>query len=212
MIVQQSLKVCVLASHNQKKVQELQLLLGDVIALSTLADHGIESPIEDGLTFVENALIKARVAARATGLSALADDSGLVVPALDGQPGLYSARYAFEGATDEDNNIALIRALQRRDLSYADAYYNCTLVFIRHGEDPDPMIAQGRWHGRIYPEPKGVNGFGYDPLFYIGPHYEVTAAQLEPQVKASQSHRGIAIRSLQSILNAQCILDTTDDL
>ena len=190
----------VIASNNKKKLAELQMLLGDKIELSTLADHGIESPEEDGLTFVENALIKARTAAEVTGLPSLADDSGIVVPALKGAPGLYSARYAYEGATDPENNQALIKALQDAGLEYAQAHYHCTIVFLRHANDPDPIIAQGHWQGRVYTKEQGEGGFGYDPMFYLAPDFTTTAGQIPAAEKAVMSHRGIAIREFQKKL------------
>ncbi len=190
----------VIASNNAKKLKELQLLLGDKVSLSTLADHGIESPDETGTTFVENALIKARTASLATGLPSLADDSGIVVPALNGAPGLYSARYAYEGASDAENNQALIAALKDGGLEYAEAHYHCTLVFLRHADDPDPIIAQGRWQGRVYPRLQGDGGFGYDPMFYLAPDYSQSSGQIPADEKAALSHRGIAIREFQRLL------------
>ena len=130
----------------------------------------------------------------------LADDSGLVVPVLKGAPGLYSARFAGPNASDDDNNLALIEILQRNGWPYVDAHYHCTLVFVQHGADPDPIIAQGRWFGRIYPQASGQNGFGYDPLFYVGPDYKQSAGEMDPARKAAISHRGIAIHQLQQQL------------
>lgn len=187
----------VMATNNQKKLQEFQLLLKkfhDDITVSTMADHQLESPLENGLTFIENALIKAREVSFRTGLASLADDSGLVVPALQGAPGLYSARYAFDGATDEQNNVALAAALVELGVESTPAYYHCTLAFLRHGKDPDPIIAQGHWFGKIQIESRGNQGFGYDPMFYPGPNYECSAAQMMPEQKARESHRGIAVR------------------
>lgn len=201
----------IVATNNQKKLKELALLLGEQITFTSLVQEQLESPVEDGLSFVENALIKARYAARHSGLPSLADDSGLVIPAFDGAPGLYSARYAFEGASDAENNQALIAALKQADLEYADAHYHCTLVFMRHSEDPDPLIAQGRWSGRVYPQLQGSAGFGYDPMFYLGPNYDKSVAELDPGLKARLSHRGIALRYLQQQLVEMQLL-TTDHI
>lgn len=201
----------VIATNNQKKWGEFQGLFqgmfGD-IQLSTLADHSIESPEENGLTFVENALIKARVATEVTGLPSLADDSGLVVPAFDGAPGLYSARYAFDGATDAQNNQALIKALQEADLEFTAAYYHCTLAFLRHEKDPDPIIAQGLWYGQVKPFEVGGNGFGYDPLFFPGPDFTVSSGQMEIKEKARLSHRGIAMQQLRAGIERAMATDT----
>ncbi len=161
--------------------------------LANQADHDIPSPVEDGSTFIENALIKARAVSAASQLPAIADDSGLVVPALDGAPGIYSARYAGDGATDADNNAKLLEELaEKQDRR---AHYYTSLVFLSHADDPAPLIAWGEWHGEILHSPQGDGGFGYDPLFLI-PHLAKSAAQLPAQEKNLLSHRGKALTQL----------------
>ena len=160
-----------------------------------LNDLGIDGPPETGLTFVENALIKARHAARAAGLPAIADDSGLCVAALDGEPGLRSARFAGEHATDERNVALLLERLAAVPPAARDAWFVCVIVALRSAGDPDPIIATGHWHGRIAAAPRGSNGFGYDPIFEI-PELGRTAAQLDPATKAALSHRGRATQML----------------
>jgi len=186
----------VLASGNRGKLKELkhQLETLNIEPLSQ-ADFGVEPVDETGLTFVENALLKAREASRVSGLPALGDDSGLVVEALDGGPGIYSARYAGETADDAQNNDKLLRALERLPADRRQAHFQCCLVLLRHPADPDPIIAQGRWHGQILSEARGSDGFGYDPLFF-DPERGVAAAELSLAEKARISHRGIALRSL----------------
>ena len=186
----------VLATGNPGKVRELQQLLADT-ALDIVPQSDFDTPeaIEDGLGFVENALIKARAAARHTGLPAIADDSGIAVDALQGAPGIYSARYAGAGATDEQNLNLLLENI--RDVAEADrlARFICLMVYVRHAEDPMPIICQGEWQGRLLTHPQGDNGFGYDPIFYI-PEKGCTSAQLSSDEKNALSHRGKAIRCL----------------
>lgn len=190
----------VLASHNQGKLAELRTLLAPLgWTLTDQADLEIPAAAEDRLTFVENALDKARHAARASGQPALADDSGLVVPALGGAPGIRSARYAGDQATDEENNARLLAAIAM--LGQPAAYYYCALVYVRHPEDPAPVIATGAWHGRLTQAPRGRGGFGYDPLFLL-PALARTAAELAPSVKNGLSHRAQAMANLLAELQA----------
>ena len=192
----------VLATSNRGKLAELQPLLGDAgFALVTQGELGVADAVEDGLSFVENALIKARHAAAATGLPALGDDSGLVVPALGGEPGLYSARYAG-GHGDAAANIA--RLLDRMAGLSGDqrrAHFYCVLVLLRHAGDPQPLIAEGVWYGEVLHAPAGDGGFGYDPVFF-DPARGASAAQLEPALKNRISHRGLALARLRERLAA----------
>jgi XTP/dITP diphosphohydrolase len=181
----------VLASGNAKKLKELSAVLADLgVEVVPQSDFGVVDAIEDGDTFVANALIKARHAARATGLPAVADDSGLCVDALDGAPGVYSARYAGEGANDAANNAKLLRALD--GVENRDAHYVCVIAYVRDADDDAPIVCEGRWHGRIGTAPEGDGGFGYDPLFVV-PTHSCTAAQLDYPEKNRLSHRGQAL-------------------
>lgn len=183
-----------LASDNAGKRRELAALLSPLdFALVAQAELGIAAAPETAATFVENALAKARHAAIAAKLPAIADDSGLVVDALDGAPGVHSARYAGEPSDDRANNDELLRALHGRDDRAAHFY--CVLVYMRHGLDPAPVIATGRWHGTIATAVRGHGGFGYDPLF-VPRGMTVTSAELEPAEKNRMSHRGRAARDL----------------
>lgn len=193
----------VLASGNRGKLAEFNQLLGDsgwqVVDQGSL---GIEDADETGLSFVENALLKARHAARASGLPALADDSGLCVPALEGAPGLYSARYAGRHGDAAANNAKLLAALDGAQDSQREAFFICVLVLLRHAEDPAPLIAEGRWHGRVLEAERGTAGFGYDPLFL--PHGQtLSAAELAPSLKNALSHRGQALARLRQQLAGQ---------
>ncbi|RKS87172.1 XTP/dITP diphosphohydrolase [Orbus hercynius] len=194
------MKKIVLATNNQGKVKELQSLLADagfnVVAQS---EYHVPDADETGLTFVENAIIKARHTAELTGLPAIADDSGLAVDALDGAPGIYSARYAGDGATDDKNNQKLLTALQAVPTEKRTAYFYCALVFMRHANDPTPIICLGKWNGMILSQAHGEGGFGYDPLFYI-PKLACTAAELSREHKSQISHRGIALKQLMEKL------------
>lgn len=188
------MKQLVLASNNPGKVAEFRRLFAPLaIAVIPQGELGVSEAEEPHATFVENALVKARHAARATGLPALADDSGICVPALGGAPGVYSARYAGEPKSDARNNAALLAALA----SQPDrrAYYYAVLVLLRHADDPRPLIAEGRLEGEVLSTPQGTGGFGYDPLFYIPPLGK-TAAELTPEEKNPISHRGQALASL----------------
>ena len=191
----------VLATRNQGKVEEMRPMLARVgFSLINQTDTDIPSAVEDGATFVENALIKARSVAKATGLPSIADDSGLVVRALHGAPGIYSARYAGEDASDADNNQRLLEALGEQ--SDRRAFFFCCMVFLRSAEDPMPLIATAQWHGEILQTPRGDGGFGYDPLFWL-PEHKQSAAQLPKETKNSISHRGQACAKLVEALNVQ---------
>ena len=184
----------ILASNNAGKLKEFAQLLGPIgFELHPQGEFNVPEADEPFGTFVENALQKARHAARLTGLPALADDSGVCVNALGGAPGVYSARYAGEPKSDVRNNEKLIADLA----AHADksAYYYCVLVYVRHADDPQPVIADGMWHGRIIDTPRGANGFGYDPYFLV-PDSGRTAAELAPEEKNAVSHRGQALRAL----------------
>ena len=184
----------VLASNNKGKLAEFSRLLAPLgFDVKPQGELGISEADEPHLTFVENALAKARHASRLSGLPALADDSGICVPALDGAPGVYSARYAGESKSDAANNDKLVRELA----THADksAYYYCVLVFVRHADDPQPVIADGRWNGEVIAEPRGQGGFGYDPHFLL-PALGKTAAELPAEEKNRLSHRGQTMRAL----------------
>ncbi len=190
----------VLASGNAGKLDELTRLLGPAgLELKLQSELGIAAAAETGATFVENALLKARHAAAAGGSPAIADDSGLEVPALDGAPGIHSARYAGRHGDDAANNRRLLAALDGFRGSDRDAHFRCVLVYLRHAADPAPVIAEGVWRGRILTEPRGSGGFGYDPLF-LDPETGKTGAELPPQRKDALSHRGKALRALLSAL------------
>jgi len=189
-------KKFVLASSNVGKVREIQALLADRgIEIVPQSAFGTAEVAETGLTFIENALIKARHAARLSGLPAIADDSGLEVDALNGDPGVRSARYAGPDADDAANNAKLLAALAGVEDQNRAARFRCVMVFLRHPEDPSPLIGQGLWEGRILTEPKGTGGFGYDPLFFA-PEKSRAAAQLTREEKNLLSHRGKAMRAL----------------
>lgn len=188
----------ILASANAAKLREISMMLEgsswDVVPQQV---HGVDPTAEPHLTFVENALVKARHAAARTGLPALADDSGLCVESLNGAPGVWSARFAGEGASDQSNNAELLRRLDGVD--DRRAHYICVLVAIRSAEDAEPIIVDARWRGEIAEVPRGSGGFGYDPLFYIA-SLGLTAAELEPEQKSEISHRGLALRTLAARL------------
>jgi len=184
----------VLASNNAGKLKEFAQLLSPIgFELHPQGEFDVPEAEEPFATFVENALAKARHASRLTGLPALADDSGVCVNALGGAPGVYSARFAGEPKSDARNNEKLVADLAR----HADksAYYYCVLVYVRHADDPQPVIADGQWRGEIIDTPRGANGFGYDPHFLI-PSLGKTTAELDPAVKNAHSHRGQALRAL----------------
>lgn len=186
----------VLATGNTGKLRELQALLaGSAVQLVAQSELGLGMAEETGLTFVENAIIKARHAASQSGLPAIADDSGLEVDALDGRPGVHSARYAGREAGDGENNARLLSELATVGPAKRTARYRCVLVLLRSANDPAPLICEGVWEGRIATAPSGENGFGYDPLFLVG-DLPTTAAQLSPELKNHLSHRGQALRKL----------------
>ena len=185
----------ILASNNSKKIAELAAILARFgMEIKAQRDYGIEEIPETGLTFIENALIKARHAARQSGLPAIADDSGLCVPALGGAPGIYSARYSGEG--DDGNNRKLLAALE--NVQDRRAYYVCLIVYLRHADDPLPIIAQGLWHGTIALEARGDGGFGYDPLF-VPAGDSRTAAEYSAAEKNSISHRARALAAFTEL-------------
>jgi len=195
-------KKWVLASNNKGKLAEFKRLFAEANLDVTIVPQGqldIEDAVEDGLSFVENAIIKARHASRASGLPAIADDSGLCVPVLGNAPGIYSARYAGEHGNDAKNNAKLITDLQPIRDEQPDTpikgMFVCVLAMVRHADDPLPIIAQGLWHGEILDAPRGDGGFGYDPLFWLA-GLQATAASLSATDKNSISHRGQAIQQL----------------
>lgn len=190
----------VIASNNQHKVQEIAQILPATYTLSPQSEFNIGSVAETGLTFVENAILKARHACEQSGLPALADDSGLEVDALSGEPGIYSARYAGEGSSDAANNEKLLAAMTGQ--SNRAACFRCVIVLLRFPADPMPIIASGSWYGEILEAPRGSNGFGYDPLFYL-PEYDCSVAELGESEKAPISHRGKALTELDRLLADQ---------
>lgn len=187
-------RTVVLASNNAGKCAEFSSLLASLgFEVRKQSDLGISEAEEPHATFLENALAKARHVAQLSGLPALADDSGICVPALGGAPGVFSARYASEPQSDARNNQKLIHDLSAHEDK--SAYYYCVLVYLRHAQDPQPVIAEGRWDGEIISEPRGENGFGYDPHFWIAA-LNKTAAELSVEEKNHLSHRGQALRAL----------------
>jgi len=194
------MKPIVLASSNPGKVREINQLLADLgLQVHPQGEYGIVDADETGLTFVENAILKARHASRHAGLPAIADDSGIEVDALQGAPGIYSARYAGTGANDLENLEKLLADLRQVPEEQRSARFQCLMVYLRHAEDPTPIICQGTWEGRILFEPRGKNGFGYDPVFYV-PTHDCSSAELAPEVKNALSHRGQALRKLLAAL------------
>lgn len=188
----------VLASGNVGKIKELQALLPNY-ALIPQTQFNVSEIEETGTTFVENAILKARHAARISKLPAIADDSGLVVAALNDAPGIYSARYAGQSATDAENITKLLHELDGVPLAQRHAYFFCVLVLMRHADDPCPIIAQGRWDGYILEQSQGHHGFGYDPIFGVSSH-DCSAAELSFDIKNSLSHRSKALKKLQQEL------------
>lgn len=192
----------VLASNNTDKVREInQLLQMQCISVSTQNEFKVPEVAETGLSFVENAIIKARNATLYTGLPALADDSGLEVDALNGAPGIHSARYAGVYASDAANLHKLLITMAQIPIPERSARFQCVMVYMRHAEDATPIICQGTWEGYILTVPIGVNGFGYDPIFFV-PTHGCSSAQLEPELKNQLSHRGQSLRALVAILMA----------
>ena len=188
----------VLASHNAGKLKELQDMLGEHVRLRSVGEFSREEPEETGLSFVENAILKARHAARLSGLPALADDSGLAVDVLGGAPGIYSARYA-DGQGDAANNAKLLQALREVPEAQRSAQFVCALALVRHADDPLPIICEGLWQGRILQAPRGSNGFGYDPLFWVEER-QCSSAELDKASKNQLSHRARAMQLLKQRL------------
>ncbi len=191
-------KELVLASHNAGKLNELQAMLGEQVRVRSVGEFSEVEPEETGLSFVENAILKARNAARVSGLPALADDSGLAVDFLGGAPGIYSARYA-DGQGDAANNAKLLQALKDVPEAERGAQFVCALALVRHADDPLPIICEGLWHGRILQQAQGANGFGYDPLFWVEER-QCSSAELAPEEKNRLSHRARAMALLKQRL------------
>jgi XTP/dITP diphosphohydrolase len=196
------LEQLIIATGNRGKLAEIRDMLPG-IEVKTQTDFGIESPEETGLTFIENAILKARHSAKIGKLPALADDSGLEVDALGGAPGIYSARYAGEDADDQANLRKLLHALDDVSDDQRGARFRCVIALMRHATDPAPLIFEGVWQGSIARSPAGDNGFGYDPVFYIS-ELGQTAAQLAPEQKNRLSHRGRALAALRNCLFHDC--------
>lgn len=191
----------VIASGNKGKIREFQHIFTDFhIEVIPQTQFNVSNVAETGLTFVENAILKARHAAQQTQLPALADDSGIEVDALQGVPGLYSARFAGENASDEQNNTLLLEKLRDIPESQRTARFQCIIVFMRHALDATPLICQGTWEGYILTQARGENGFGYDPLFFV-PTHQCSSAQLAPEVKNQISHRGQALQMFKQQVN-----------
>ncbi len=191
----------VLASGNAGKLVEIRDVLADLsVELVAQGDLGIVDAEETGATFVENAILKARHAARISGLPALGDDSGICVDALEGAPGLLSARYAGEHGNSAANIAKLLDGMTGVPEHLRGAHFFCVIVLLRHADDPAPLIAEGRWSGRILEAPRGHGGFGYDPIFF-DPQRNVSAADLEPALKNRVSHRGQALARLRELLD-----------
>jgi len=198
------LRSLVLATGNRGKLAEMRSLLGGCsIEVRAPFEFDIPGVEETGLSFVENAILKARHACRHSGMAALADDSGLEVDALQGRPGIYSARFAGADADDASNNRKLLELLGGLPDEERSARFHCVIALLRHAEDPMPLICSGTWHGRILHAPVGDNGFGYDPLFFV-PEQQCSSAQLPPPLKNQLSHRGQALRALLSVLGETC--------
>ncbi|WGL15128.1 RdgB/HAM1 family non-canonical purine NTP pyrophosphatase [Microbulbifer bruguierae] len=196
----------VLASGNAGKLKEFsELFAGWQIAVLPQSEFVDEEAEETGLSFIENALIKARHASRASGLPALADDSGLAVDVLGGAPGIYSARYAGPGASDEDNNQKLLDALEGVPLEKRSASFHCALAFVRTPDDPVPLVCSARWQGTILTRAAGDQGFGYDPLFYVATE-KLTSAQLPRTVKNRLSHRAQAVKKFEQLWHEEMVL------
>jgi XTP/dITP diphosphohydrolase len=188
----------VLASHNAGKLKELQAMLGESVQLRSIGEFSSVEPEETGLSFVENAILKARNAARISGLPALADDSGLAVDFLGGAPGIYSARYA-DGKGDAANNTKLLEVLKDVPEAERGAQFVCVLALVRHADDPLPILCEGLWPGRILTQASGEHGFGYDPLFWV-PERDCSSAELSPGDKNQISHRARAMDLLRQRL------------
>jgi len=196
MIMSKEKKIIVIASGNPGKLRELSALMqGLDVELHPQSDFNVPEAEEIGLTFVENAILKARNAAKVSGHPAIADDSGIEIDYLNGAPGIYSARFSGPNATEEENNQKLLDELKGVSEAQRTARYFSSIVYMRHAEDPAPIIAEGIWEGVILTEPRGEGGFGYDPLFYL-PEHGCASAELSAEYKNRISHRGIALREL----------------
>jgi len=192
----------ILASSNQGKLKEMSQILTPLgLEIVTQSEFSVKDVEETGLSFVENAILKARHATSNSNLPAVADDSGIEVDMLNGAPGIYSARFAGDNASDEDNLQLLIDKVKESGLYEPRARYQCIIVYMRHADDPTPIIAQGTWEGVLLTESRGTNGFGYDPIFYV-PTHQCTSAELQPEEKNRISHRGQALRELLGKLSA----------
>lgn len=201
MLDYKDIKKVVLATGNLGKVKELSSMLSGLeIEVLPQSEFAVSEVAETGSTFVENAIIKARHAAKETGLPAIADDSGLAVDALGGAPGVYSARYSGEQSTDQSNIIKLLKAMSDIPKEKRQAKFLCVLVFMRHAKDPTPIICQGEWQGEILGEQLGENGFGYDPVFWVEAQ-NCSSAQLSPEQKNGLSHRAKALKLLLAQLH-----------
>ena len=195
------MKKIILASNNKGKIREFNTMLDGLYKVVSMSDMQVEEVPEIGLTFVENALIKARNASEQSGLPALADDSGIVVDALDGEPGIYSARYAGNHGDDEANTQKLLDEMSSIADGDRSARFWCAVVFVEHANDPTPIIIQRGWEGEILREKVGENGFGYDPIFHV-PTHGCASAELAPEIKNAISHRGKALTALLKELKA----------
>ena len=189
------MKKIVIATSNAGKVLEINAILAGAYEAISQKNLGVKEALETGLSFVENSLIKARNASMQTNLPALADDSGIVVDALNGAPGIYSARYAGQGASDEENLQKLLKDLKDQNDSNRKARFWCAMVFVEHADDPTPIIIQKGWEGEIIAEPRGSGGFGYDPIFYLQAQ-GCTSAELNAKEKNKISHRAQALQTL----------------
>ncbi|MBT3431444.1 MAG: RdgB/HAM1 family non-canonical purine NTP pyrophosphatase [Candidatus Thioglobus sp.] len=189
------MKKIILASNNKGKIAEFNTMLDGIYQVVSMSDMQVEEVPETGLTFVENALIKARNASEQSGLPALSDDSGIVVDALNGEPGIYSARYAGNHGDDEANTQKLLDKMEDVADGKRTARFWCAIVFVEHANDPTPIIVQRGWEGEILRKKAGDNGFGYDPIFYV-PTHGCASAELSPEIKNSISHRGKALVAL----------------
>lgn len=196
------MKKIILASNNKGKIREFNAMLDSVFKVVSMQDMQVEEVPETGLTFVENALIKARNASEQSGLPALADDSGIVVDALNGEPGIYSARYAGDHGDDEANTQKLLDEMSNIPDGKRTGRFWCAIVFVEHANDPTPIVIQRGWEGEILRKQVGENGFGYDPVFYV-PTHDCASAELSPEVKNSISHRGKALTALFDELKAK---------
>ena len=189
------MKKIILASNNKGKIKEFNAMLSGYYEVVSMQDYDVEEVPETGLSFVENALIKARNASAQSGLSALADDSGIVIDALGGAPGIYSARYAGDHGDDEANTQKVLADMEHVPDAERSARFWCAIAYVRHADDPTPIIIQRGWEGEILHQKSGENGFGYDPIFYV-PTHKVASAELAPVIKNTISHRAKALDAL----------------